>query len=74
MILYAYKLYTLSFIIMPYGAVCLILSGFGFASYFYYKRTTNILIRKNPHKEPYSYCAYIGYRVALRRFNKRLCV
>ena len=66
-------LYILSFIAFAYGIISAALTGFGFGSYFYFKRTTNILIHNHACEKPYKYCLCVGYQIALKRFNKRFC-
>jgi len=63
LVLYSFELYTLFFITFAYGIISAALTGFGFGSYFYYKRTTNILIHNHTCEEPYKYCLYVGYKI-----------
>lgn len=72
-LLFSFEMITIAFIVLFYGTVSVLLTGFGFTSYHYYKRSFNNLINKRENIKPYGYCGHIGCQIAMEKFNRTKC-
>lgn len=72
-ILFYVELTTFASIVLFYGVASTALTGFGFNSYHYYKRSLNNLVNNRENEKPYGYCGDIGCQISLERFNKDTC-